>query len=281
MWARYVPFYLCQRMSRLRQQRFLTLSQNKKKVVSDSPEIHLNVSKQLFLNFHFFHWFKLDLVKMAKLACDLLCQRMRHMRQHFASVCGACGSMLLAYAAHTQANCQRRRHLGQQIASVCAAYGSTLWQLKQKGILGEHVKMSFCKRMLCMRLQIARVWGACGSTLLAYAAHAAATCQRRQRIRLQIASVCASYGSTLLAQTAHVVAITKGYTRRTRISIDGACGSTLLTYAAYAVANCQRRRRIRQQFARICDACGIKLLAQTAHMVAICQRSGACGSKTV
>jgi hypothetical protein len=36
-----------------------------KKVVSDSPEIHLNVSKWLFLNFHFFHWFKLDLVKMA------------------------------------------------------------------------------------------------------------------------------------------------------------------------------------------------------------------------
>jgi len=32
-----------------------------KKVVSDPPEVH------------FFHWFKLDLVKMAKLACDELC----------------------------------------------------------------------------------------------------------------------------------------------------------------------------------------------------------------
>ncbi len=29
--------------------------------------------KIAFLNFHFFHWFKLDLVKMAKLACDQLC----------------------------------------------------------------------------------------------------------------------------------------------------------------------------------------------------------------
>ena len=44
-----------------------------KKVFSDSPEVLLNVSKWLFLNFHFFHWFKLDLVKMANLACDLLC----------------------------------------------------------------------------------------------------------------------------------------------------------------------------------------------------------------
>jgi hypothetical protein len=51
-----------------------------KKIVSDFPEVHLNVSKQLFLNFHFFLWFKLDLVKMAKLACDLLCWRMRRMR---------------------------------------------------------------------------------------------------------------------------------------------------------------------------------------------------------
>jgi hypothetical protein len=42
-----------------------------KKVVSDSPEV---------LIFHFFHWFKLDLVKMAKLACDQLCKRMLRMR---------------------------------------------------------------------------------------------------------------------------------------------------------------------------------------------------------
>ena len=124
MWARYIAFYLCQRMRRLRWQRFLTLSQRKKKVVSYPPEVHLNVSKQLFLNFHFFHWFKLDLVKMAKLACDLLCQRMRRMRQHFASVCGACGSNLLAQTAHTLANCQRMRRIRQHFASVDGACGS-------------------------------------------------------------------------------------------------------------------------------------------------------------
>ncbi len=92
-----------------------------------------------------------------------------------------------------------------------------------------------------------------------------ATCYRRRRIRQQIA-----YGSTLLAQTAHAVAKTIGYTRRTRISVDIACGSTLLVYAG---ANCQRRRRIRQQFASVCGACSSKLLAQTAHTVAICQRT--------
>ncbi len=156
MWARFVQFFLCQRMRRLRWQRFLTLSQRKKKLVSDHPEVH------------FFHWFKLDLVKMAKLACDELCQRMRRMRQHFASICGTCGSTLLAYAAHTLANCYHRRRILQQ----------------------NRVKMSFCKRMLRMRLQIASVCCACGSKLLAYAAHTVATCQRRRRIRQQIASVC-------------------------------------------------------------------------------------------
>ncbi len=60
-----------------------------------------------------------------------------------------------------------------------------------------------------MRQQIASVCGACGSTLLAYAAHAVVTCQRRRRIRQQIASVCAACGSTLLAYTAHAVAKTK------------------------------------------------------------------------
>ncbi len=159
-----------------------------------------------FFEFSRFHWFKLDLVKMAKLVCDLLCQRLRRMRQHFASVCGACGSRLLAYGAHTLANCQRRRRIRQQ----------------------NRVKMSFCKRMLRMRLQIASVCGACGSTLLAYG-----RCMRQQ-----LASVDGAYGSTSLAQTAHVVARTKGYTRRTHISVDGTCSSTLLAYAVYAVANC-------------------------------------------
>ncbi len=236
MCARYVPFYLCKRMSRLRWQRFLTLSQRKKKVVSDPPEVHLNVSKQLFLNFHFFHWFKLDLVKMTKLACDVLCQRMRRMRQHFASVYGACGSTLLAYTAHTQANCQRRRRIRQQ----------------------NRVKMSFCKRMLRMRLQIASVCDACGSKLLAYAAHTLATCQRRRRIRQQIASLCAAYGSTLLAQTAHAVARTKGYTQRTRISVDGACGSQ--NKRVYSENAYQRRQCMRQNFASIDGAYASKIV---------------------
>ena len=121
-----------------------------------------------FMNFHFFHWFKLDLVKMAKLACDLLCQRMRCMRQHFASICGACGSMLLAYAAHTQANCQRRRRIRQQIASVCAAYGSTLLALTRM-------------RQLKKDRNNVYIW-----SWLAQTAHAVALCQH---VRLQIASV--------------------------------------------------------------------------------------------
>ena len=105
-----------------------------------------------------------------------------------------------------------------------------------------------------------------------------ATCQRRRRIRQQIASVCPAYGSTLLAQTSHAVAKTIGYTRRMCISVNVACGSTLL---AYAVANCQRRQRIWQH-----------LLAYAVHAVANCYRRwhirqqfasvhGACSSKTV
>ena len=184
MWPRYVPFYLCQRMRRLRWQRFLTLSQRKKKVVSYPPEVHLNVSKQLFLNFHFFHWFKLDLVKMAKLACDELCQRMRRMRQQIASVHGACGSTLLAYAAHTVANCQRMRRIRQQ----------------------NRVKMRFlqayaahavanCQRTRRMRQHFASVCGACGGNLLAQTAHMLANCQRMRRIRQHFASVDGACGS--------------------------------------------------------------------------------------
>ena len=217
MWARYVPFYLCQRMRPLRQQQFLTLSQNKKKVVSDFPEVHLNVSKYRFLNFHFFHWFKLDLVKMAKLACDLLCQRMRRMRQHFASVCAAYASKLLAqtahtlaksckneflqaYAAHAVANCQRMRRMRQHFASVCGACGSNL--LAQTA----HT-LANCQRMRRIRQHFASVDGACGSTLRAYEEHAVANCQHRRRIWQQFASVCGACGSNLLAQTAHTVAI--------------------------------------------------------------------------
>ncbi len=116
----------------------------------------------------------------------------------FASICSAYGSTLLAYVAHTLANCQRRRHIRQQ----------------------NRVKMSFCKRMLHMQLQIASVCGACGSTFLVYAAHAVATCQSRRCIRQQIASICAAYGSTLLAQTVHEVAKTKRYTLHDTYSLQ-------------------------------------------------------------
>ncbi len=241
MRPRYVPFYLCQRVRCLRWQQFLTLSQNKKKVVSDSPEVHLNVSKQFFFNFHFFHWFQLDLVKMAKLSCDLVCWRMRRMRQHCASVCGACGSTLLAYAAPMLANCQHMRRIRQQ----------------------NRVKKSFCKRMLRMRLQIASV---CGSNLLAQTAHMLANCQRMRRIRQHFASVDGAceqkgiLGERVLAQTAHALALCQ----RMRLiqqkisSVDGAYGSDLLAYAVHAVANCQRRPRIRQQFPSVHGACGSK-----------------------
>ncbi len=66
-----------------------------KKVVSDSLEVHLKVSKQLFLIFHFFHWLKLDLVKMPKLACDQLCQRTLRLQQQIASAHCACGSKIM------------------------------------------------------------------------------------------------------------------------------------------------------------------------------------------
>ncbi len=46
------------------------LAQNK--VVSDSPEVHW-MCQNSFFEFSLFYWFKLDLVKMAKLACDQLC----------------------------------------------------------------------------------------------------------------------------------------------------------------------------------------------------------------
>ncbi len=164
---------------------------------------------------------------MAKLACDQLCQRMR---QHFASIDGACGSMLLAYAAHTVANCQRRRRMWQQ----------------------NRVKMSFCKRMRRMRQDFASI---CGSTLLAYATHAVATCQC---MRVQIAIVYGACGCKLLAYATHAVSNCQRMRRmRQQIaSVDGACSSTLLAYAAHAVTKCQRRRPIRQQFASVDSAYG-------------------------
>jgi hypothetical protein len=73
-----------------------------------------------------------------------------------------------------------------------------------------------------MRVQIAIIDSACGSKLLAYAAHVVAN------------SVHGACGSKLLAYTAHVVA--KPCKIVCFASVDGACGSTLLVYAAHAVA---------------------------------------------
>ncbi len=150
---------------------------------------------------------------MAKLACDLLCWHMRRMRQHFASICGAYGSKLLAHAAHTLAKSCKNEFLQAYAAHAVAN----------------------CQHMRRMRYHFASVCGACGSNKLAQTEHKLENCQ-----------LCAAYGSTLLALTAHAVARTKGYTRRT------------CPYAVYAVANCQRRRRIRQQFASVHSACGSK-----------------------
>ncbi len=183
------------------------------------------------------------------------------MQQQIASVCGACGSTLLAYAAHEVATWQRRRHIRQQIASVCAAYSSTLLAqtvlavAKTKGYtqrkdwnniyiwswLAQTVHaVALCQRM---RLQIASIDSACGSTLLAYAAHAQ-----------QIASVDGIYGSNLLAYMAHAVA--KLFKIECFASVDSACGSTLLAYVSHAVALRQGRRRIWQQLASVDGACG-------------------------
>ncbi len=191
-----------------------------------------------FLNFHFFHRFKLDLVKMAKLACDQLCQHMWHLRYHFASADGACLSMLLAYAAHTVANCQRRRRIRQQ----------------------NRVKMSFCKRMCSIRLQIASLCSPCGSTLLAYAAHAVATCQR---MRVQIAIVDGTCGRKLLAYAVANCQRTRRLRQQNRVKL-----CVLLAQTAHAVALCQRMRHMRQQSVSVDGAYGSNLLAQTAHAVA-------------
>ena len=119
-------------------------------------------------------------------------------------------------------------------------------------------------------MSFASVCGACGSKLLAYAAHAVAICQRMRRMRQHVASVCGAYGSKLLAHTAHTLA--KSCKNEFFASVCGACGSKLLAYAAHAVANCQRMRRMRQQLASEGGAYASKLLAYAPHTVALCQR---------
>ncbi len=164
MRPRYLPFYLCQRVHRLHWQQILTLSQNKKKVVSDSPEVHLNVSKQFFLNFHFFIGFNLIQLKWQN--------------------CGKYSRKLLAQMAHTVAICQCMWRMQQQIASIDSANGSNLLAY-----------MAHAVAKLCKIVCFARVDGAYSSKLLAYAAHAVAICQRIHRMRQQFASVDSACGS--------------------------------------------------------------------------------------
>ncbi len=130
-----------------------------KKVVSDSFGVHLKVTKQLFLIFHFFHWLKLDLVKMAKLACDHLCQRTLSIRQQIASAHCAYGSTLLAHTAHM---------VLAHTAHMVALCQSTL-----------RIRQQNCQRTLRMRQQN-RV-KLC--SLQSYDTHTVALCQRTLRLR--------------------------------------------------------------------------------------------------
>ncbi len=91
----------------------LTLSYHKKKLF----QIHLRSTwmcqNSFFLILDFFHWLQLDLVKLAKLACDQLCQPA--LRQQICQPTLRMG----------EANCQHTMHVGQQIASIHCAYTVT------------------------------------------------------------------------------------------------------------------------------------------------------------
>ncbi len=150
---------------------------------------------------------RLGTFKIAKLACDQLCQRTLHILQHFASehcsygskllahtvhavaksckivffasVCCACGNTLLAHTALTVANCYLMLCTWWQFASVCCAYGSNCQRTLCKCAYSNKSSNILCLASVCC---------ACGSQLLAYAAHA-----------VPIASVCCACGSNLLA----------------------------------------------------------------------------------
>ncbi len=120
-----------------------------KKVVSDSPEVNLNVTKQLFT-----------------------------------SVCCACGSKLLVQTAHAVANFQPMLRILQQFASVCCAYGSNLLAYTAHMVTNcqifcallayaAHV-VANCQHMLRMQQPLASVCYTCGSNLLAQTAHVVA-----------------------------------------------------------------------------------------------------------
>ncbi len=84
----------------------------------------------------------------------------------------------VAQAAHTLANCQRRRHIRQHFASVGGACGSTLLAqtvhvvAKTKGYTPRTRRNYYCKQNV-----------AYASKLLLHAPHTVALCQRRRRMR--------------------------------------------------------------------------------------------------
>ncbi len=174
------------------------------------------------------------------------CYRRRRMRQQIASVCGACGSILLAYTAHAVAKSCKTGFLQAYAAHAVAN----------------------CQRM---RQQLASVDSPYACKLLAYAPHTVAICQRRQRMRQleQKGILYAVY--TLLAQTAHTVAICYRRRRMRQLKQNGQYLTHLYKlkkiYFSPQVPYLYRQR-MRQHIASVCCAYGSKLLAQTAHAVA-------------
>ncbi len=129
--------------------------------------------QNIFFIFNFFHWLKLDLVKLEKLARDQLCQRTLRMREHIASIYCACSINLLAYTAHTVTNCQRPLCIWQQLLvqsvhrNLLALTAHTLANCQQNA----HAVANF-QHTLCIRQPIACVKCTHGSKLLAQTAHA-------------------------------------------------------------------------------------------------------------
>ncbi len=148
------------------QQRFFTLSQHQKKL------FQIPLRSIYRCQNSFFHCLKLDLIKMAKLACDQLCYRTLRIRQKIASAHCAYGNTLLAHTAHMEAKCQCTLRMRQQNhVKLCSlqAYAAQA--------------VALCQRTLRLRQQIASGCFAYGSNLKAYAAHTVAICQRTLRIR--------------------------------------------------------------------------------------------------
>ncbi len=140
-----------------------------------------------------------------------ICQHMRRIRQHFASVDGACGSLNNRVYSENAYQCRRR--MRQRFASVCGVRGCKF--LAQTAHM-----VAICQRM---RQQLASVDGAYGSNLLAYMAHAVAKPCKIVRF----ASVDGANGSKLQAYAVHAVALCwrRRCIRQQFASVDGACGN--------------------------------------------------------